>query len=158
MHDAERLPELVGLAVRVVEPLGQLLHDVRRQPERQALAGLGGLLQQAQQVDALDVLHREEVRVADRAEVEHLDDVRVVEAERDLRLVDEHRDELAAPRVRGVDLLDHQGLGEPLRDLGAREEHLGHATGADLADQRVFSELLHPRRTWGDCSSERRDH
>src|SRR5262249_21972506 len=91
--------------------------------------------------------------VSDRAEVEHLDDVRVVEPERDLGLVDEHRDELPAPCVRGVDLLDDEGLVEPLRHGGAGEEHLGHATSADLADQRVFAELLHSLeghaiRTW----------
>ena len=63
-------------------------------PVGQADARLRRLLEQAQEVHALDVLHREEVRVADGAEVEDLDDVRVVEAERDLRLVDEHRDEL----------------------------------------------------------------
>jgi len=100
-------------------------------------------LQHAQKVEPLDVLHREEVRVADGAEVEHLDDVRVVQAERDLRLVDEHRDELPAPRVRRVDLLDDEGLVQSLRHCRARKEHLGHPTRADLPDQRVFPELLH---------------
>ena len=156
MHDAKRLTELVGLAMRVVEALGELLNDVSRDPVGQAEADLRCLLQHAQEVDSLDVLHREEVGVADGTEVEHLDDVRVVEAERDLRLVDEHRDELTAARVCGVDLLDDEGLVETLRHDRAREIHLGHPTCADLSDQRVFAELLHrlslPPGKSTDCS------
>ena len=147
VDDLQRIAELVGLLVRVVEALAELLHDVRGQAVRDAAALLGAVLQQAEQVEALDVLHRQEVGVADRAEVEHLDDVRVVEAERDLGLVDEHRDELPALGVGRVDLLDDQRLGEALRDGRAREEHLGHASGADLRHQRVFTELLHRQRT-----------
>ncbi len=45
--------------------------------------------------------------------------------------------------VGGVDLLQDQRLGQALRDRGAREVDLGHAPGADLADERVFAELLH---------------
>jgi hypothetical protein len=156
VDDAERLAELVGLAVRVVEALRDLLDDVRGEPVVEAAALAGGVLQQAQEVHPVDELHREEVGVADRAEVEDLDDVRVVEAERDLRLVDEHRHELARLRERRVDLLDHQRLGEALRHGGPRQEHLRHATGADLAHQRVFPELLHSqtRTRAADCSRE----
>ncbi len=149
VDDAERLAELVGLAVRVVEALGHLLHDVRREPVGDAALLSRAILEQAEDVEPLDVLHRQEVRVADRAEVEDLDDVRVIEPERDLGLVDEHGDELARARVRGMDLLDDQGLGQALRDGGAREIDLGHPTGADLPNERVFTELFHHRRAPG---------
>jgi hypothetical protein len=146
VDDRQRLAELVGLLVRVVEALAELLDDVGGEPVRDAAPLLGAVLQEAQQIHPLDVLHRQEVGVADRAEVEDLDDVGVVEAERDLGLVDEHRDELPALGVGRVDLLDHQRLGQALGDGGAREEHLGHASGADLRDERVFTELLHRQR------------
>ena len=50
--------------------------------------------ERAAQVAALDVLEREEVLVADAADLEDLRDVDVLELDRDLRLVDEARDEL----------------------------------------------------------------
>ena len=42
----------------------------------------------------MDVLDGDEVRVVHLAEIEDLGDVRVLQLHRDLRLVDEHRDEL----------------------------------------------------------------
>src|SRR5262249_538390 len=131
VDDALLLAVFVGLAVRVVEPAADLLHDVRRQPVRHAPAELGALLQEAQEADALDGLHGEGEGRADLPEVEDLDDAGVVQAERDLRLVDEHADEVARARERRMDLLDDELLAEPLRDGAAGEEDLRHAAGAD---------------------------
>ena len=54
--------------------------------------------ERAAQVAALDVLEREEVLVADAADLEDLRDVDVLQLDRDLRLVDEPRDELLRRR------------------------------------------------------------
>ena len=99
-------------------------------------------LHQAHQVDAVDVLHREEVGLVDLTEVEELDDVGVVEAEADLRLGDELLDEAVASGERRVDLLEHDELLQALGGAGAGEVDLGHATRAQLADQLVFAEAL----------------
>ena len=112
--------------------------------------GSGDLLlraapQEIVEVEPLDVLHRDEEPVALAAEVEHLDDVRVVEARRELRLVDEHLRELRVRRELGEDLL-HDA--EPRRaELGVRagEVDLGHPALADEIEQRVAPEL--PRKS-----------
>ena len=86
-------------------------------------------------------LHGDVVDAAIAPEVVDLGDVGVVELDRDLRLVDEHADELAVLGDVGEDALDrHLALeagdsGEP----GA--EHLGHASGVDALEQRVTPEL-----------------
>jgi hypothetical protein len=144
VHDPELLAVLVGLAVRVVEPLGHLLHDVRGEPVGDAAADLGAFLHEPKEIDPLQVLHGEVVGLRDVPEIEDLHDVRVVQAERDLGLVDEHPDEVLGAGEGGVDLLDDQELGQPLRDGGAGEEDLRHAAGAEPADQLVFAERLHP--------------
>ncbi len=145
VDDTQRLSELVGLSMRVVQAFGDLLHGVGAQAERKGDLLLRRLLQQAQEIHSLDVLHGQEVGFAHGAEVEDLDDVGVIEAECDLGLVDEHRDELPRAGKRWVDLLDHQLLVQPLRNGGAREENLGHPPRPDSSDELVFAELLHDR-------------
>jgi hypothetical protein len=63
------------------------------------------------QIAALEVLEkREEVLVADPADLEHLGDVDVLQLDRDLRLVDEPRDELLVLGQARQHLLDHAQL------------------------------------------------
>ena len=50
------------------------------------------------EVEALDVLHRDEELLVGAPEVEHLHDVGVAEARRELRLVHEHLGELGMRR------------------------------------------------------------
>jgi hypothetical protein len=80
--------------VRVVEALADLHHGVASHGDRIGLAALAGPIEDRAQVLALHVLERDEVAVADFTELEDLGDVRVGQLNRDLRLVDEHRDEL----------------------------------------------------------------
>ena len=83
------------------------------------------------QVAAVDVLERDVVAAVDDAEVEDLRDVRVVQLDRELRLLDEHADELFVLRDVRQDALDRD---EPLEALDAerlRAEHLGHAADVD---------------------------
>ena len=95
------------------------------------------LAQQRGQVEAVDVLHRDEQRLADAAEVEDLDDVGVAQLDRDLGLGDEARLELGVARQLGQDPLDREGLLEPVRAVGLGEEHLGHAADRDAVQHLI---------------------
>ena len=108
-----------------------------RERARDVHALLRGDAQQAQRVEAVDVLERGEVLAAHLAEVEHLDDLRVGQLRGQLRLVDEHRDEVRVGRQVRQDPLDDQDLLEAVRraDLGAK--HLGHAADGQPFEQRV---------------------
>jgi hypothetical protein len=81
-----------------------------------------------QQILAPDVLHRDEVRALGAAELEDLADVRVRELPDDLRLVDEHLDEVAVLAHRRQDPLDRDDLLEALDAVALGLEDLGHAT------------------------------
>ena len=88
-----------------------------------------------------DVLHRDEVLAVDRAQLEDVDDVRVGEARRQLRLLDEHLDEGRVVGEMRQDPLDHEGPLEPGGSLDAPLVDLGHATTADELEERVLAEL-----------------
>ena len=94
----------------------------------------------AREVEAVDVLHRDEQRLADAAEVEHLDDVRVRQPDRDLGLGDEPRRELGVARELGQDPLDRERLLEAVRAVGLREKHLRHAADRDAVQHVVAFE------------------
>ena len=106
MHDVERLVLLVATAMRVVEPLRDLGGDVDRHLDGDLHLLATAPREERREVEPAHVLHRHVVGVgrghaaddgAGRdAEVEDLHDVRVREAHRELRLVDEHLDELIA--------------------------------------------------------------
>ena len=142
VDDADRRAVVVALVVGVGEAGRGLMGDVGGDHRRDPLAAAGDRVEEAHQVDALDQLHRQVEVAVDLAEVEDLDDVGVVEAEGDLRLVDEH------PRVLGLigavaaDLLDHEALGEALTDGDRRRVDLGHAPLTDLSVEGVAAELL----------------
>ena len=98
----------------------------------------------------LDVLHREELPlVAVVVELVDLDDVRVVEARRELRLLDEHRAEAPRRAVRREDALDDEDLVGALGAALLREEHLGHAARAEAPDDLELRELARRCRSGG---------
>ena len=85
-------------------------------------------IEDAAQVPAVDVLEGDEVAVVDFAEVEDLGDVGVLQLHRDLRLVDEHRDELFVLRDARQDALERDDALEALDADGLGLEYLGHAS------------------------------
>ena len=89
---------------------------------------------------APDVLHGDEVRVVDAAELEDLADVGVVQLAADLGLIDEHLDEVGVLRHRRQDALDGEDLLEALDAEGLGLEDLGHAANADALEQDVLAE------------------
>ena len=88
-------------------------------------------VQDRAQVLAIHELHGDEVVLADLAEVVDVDDVVVVQLRRELRLVDEHGDEVGAVREMRQDLLDGDRLLEALDALHARLPDLRHAADRD---------------------------
>ena len=103
------------------------------------------------QVHAVHELHDEEVRVFAFADVEDRDDVRVVQARREPRLVQEHLDEALVLREVRQHALDRDALLEALHADGFAEVHLRHAAGFEALDDAV---LVFGRRP----SDEQRDH
>src|SRR5688572_30435049 len=86
VHDLERTPERIALAVRVVETLEHLGDAEARHRDRHLHLVLAQPILDLEQILAPDVLHRDEVRAVDAAELEDLTDVRVRELSGDLRL------------------------------------------------------------------------
>jgi hypothetical protein len=80
------------------------------------------------------------VRAVDAAELEDLTDVRVRELPGDLRLVDEHLDEVAVLAHRRQDPLDRDDLLEAFDAIRLGFEDLRHAADADAIEQQVFAE------------------
>ncbi len=91
MHDAEGAARVVDEVVRVVERVEHLVRDPRRDLRGELLAALRVLAEQREHVDAVDILHRDEQRGVDAAELERLRDLRMDELRRQLGFVDEHR-------------------------------------------------------------------
>ncbi|MFT3766140.1 MAG: hypothetical protein QM820_11595 [Minicystis sp.] len=143
VHDGERHAPLVAPLVGVVQPLRGLGHDERGHGRRDARALLPGRGDHPAEIEPLDVLHREEQPLlAVIGELVDLDDVRVVEPGRELRLLHEHRPEPPRRPVRREDALDDEqlvrALGPPL--LG--EEDLGHPARAQAVEDLEVGELL----------------
>ncbi len=70
-----------------------------------------------------------------------MDDVVVLELRGELRLVDEHGDEVGVVGEVRQDLLDRDRLLEALDAPHARLPDLGHAADGDPLEQRVLAEL-----------------
>jgi hypothetical protein len=149
VDDLEGAAQRVALLVRVVETLEDLGDDEARHRHRDLLLQLARAVLELEQILAPDVLHRDEVSALGAAELEDLADVRMRELPDDLRLVDEHLDELAVLAHRREDPLDRDDLLEPLDAVALGLEHLGHATDGDPIEEEVFTErncLAHRER------------
>ena len=92
-------------------------------------------------MDAIDVLHRDEVVVLDFAELVDVHDVRVRELRGELGLAEEHLDEVGRVREVRQDPLDRDPPVEALEAALLREEHLGHAAARDPPQQHVMTEV-----------------
>ena len=76
-------------------------------------------------------------------QVEHLDDVAVVQAHRHVGLVDQHVAELRIGDQRSEDALEHHRALEALDAVLGAEKDLGHAAVGDLASDVVAAALRH---------------
>ena len=147
MHEVERFAGLVFELVGVREPVEGLRHHPRGELGGDLLALFAGQVLQLAQVHPVDQLHRnvELLRVLVLAQLEDLDEVRMLEHGRDACLVFEHSkevvvfDELREDTFEGAPLLETAGSAE----LG--QEQLGHPARRDLPDEFVPPDLLEQR-------------
>ena len=102
--------------------------------------------QQAERVHAVDVLERDVVLAVDLAELEDLDDLRVLQRALQLGLVDEHGEELGIGGEVRQDALDDEDLLEAVRAGLTRAEDLGHA-----AHGQALEQLIPAERTGYEC-------
>ena len=134
---AEELEKATGAQEWTLEHLRD--HETRHR-HRHVLLDLSQPILDLEQILAPDVLHRDEVRTVDAAELEDLADVRVRELAGDLRFIDEHLDEVAVLAHRRQDPLDGDHLLEAFDAIALGLEDLGHAADADAIEQQVFPE------------------
>ena len=146
VDEVELAAGLIALVVRVVEALTQLHDDEARLRDRHRLADLAAPIEHAAEIAAMNVLERDVVAAVDDAKIEDLRDVRVVQLDGELGLLDEHADELFVLRNVRKDPLDGNQPFEPLDSERLRAKHLGHAADVDPLEQIIFSDrsrLLH---------------
>ena len=130
MHDAD--------GVRLARRLAELERDVERLRERQR-AARGG--ERALEREALEVLHDHVERaIGELPGEEHLDDVRVLEARRDLRLAREARHELRVGAELAVEDLHGDVAVDALLERAVDAAH--RADADELPDLDVAGDLL----------------
>jgi hypothetical protein len=120
-----------------MEPGERVGHDPEEDPRRRGF--LSGAGEDAVHRRPLEVFHREEILAVLSADVEGLDDVRVVEARGEPRLIDEHGEvfgvlgELLAQALDDLELIDAGG------SCGDGEVDVGHASLAEVGDKLVLA-------------------
>ena len=140
VHDTHRLPLRIAEGVRVVEPAAHLSHEVDRDRDGKPTLLIRQRVEQVLQIEALDVLHHDEVRVVGPSEIERPDDVRVAQADGQLGLLREGGLRLLGPGEVRVHALDGYRLLEPARALGLREVDLCHPPIGETPDECVVAE------------------
>ena len=137
MHQLERAPVAGPRPVRVPEASRCTGDDGHAHRGAEVLPARHALLQQAQQVCALEALHDDDRQAADLADLEHLHDVRVPELRRDARLLPEHLQEPVVLRQVRQHALQHHDLRGPVVGGLPRQEHFGHAAARKLPEDLV---------------------
>jgi hypothetical protein len=144
VNDAQGLPA-PRLGVRIGQRAAHDGDDVQREGGREDHARSVRALEDLLQVPPVDQLHHQEVAFARDAQVEHLHDVAVLEAHRDVPLVQQHVAELRVGRELREDALEDDVLLETLGAVLRREEDLGHASVGELAENGVAAVTRHQR-------------
>ena len=127
----------IGQRVRVLEAGEHAGQDPEPQRQAQLAAPAQQPIEDAVQRLAVEVLHRDrELPVAGQHLV-GLHDVRVIQPERQPRLVEEHRDEVRLRDQLGPDPLQDLQPANPAARVHHGEQHFGHAPAPDLRDRFV---------------------
>ena len=144
VDEIELLAILALQLVGSVQALGGVGDDAARNLGGHRRAELLGAAHDLAERLAVQVLHGDPEAVGLLAEVEDRRDVRVRDARRDARLVEEHLDEALVLDEVGVDALDGDPLLEAARPVDAREVNARHAADADFVDDAVAAEQEGP--------------
>src|SRR5690606_26877308 len=106
----------------------------------EALALARDVAEQAGEREPVHVLHGHEQLALALAEVDDLDDVRMLQGRADPSLVDEHRDEARVLRELGQNALDREALREAVRPRPASHENFRHASETEALSEYVRAE------------------
>ncbi len=132
VDQAQRQAAVVAGGVHVGQPQRGLLDHQQRQRQRQPpVAGQG------REVAAVDVLEHDVVGAVVEAQPQHRDQVAVVQAPGDPRLVDQRALERDVADQLGQERLDRDRALEAAGALRGGQPHLGHAAAAEPAHQRI---------------------
>ena len=140
MDEAEELAVLAAELVGRVQAVRRVGAHAGGELHGHALASLLHAAHDLAERLAVEVLHGDPVGVVVLAEIEDLGDVRVVDAGRDPRLIEEHVDELIVLDEVRVDALDGDPLLEAAGPIHARQVDARHAADADLVDDAIAPE------------------
>lgn len=144
VDDGEGVAFGVTLPMGVVQPSTDFLANVGTGVDGDFVVDLRGATHDSEDVSAFDELHRDEVGVVELAEIKDLSDVDVVELDADLRLFDEHGDEMLILGEFWVDHLQREELFEAAEPFRLGQDDFCHSTHCDLLDEAVWAEV--PRK------------
>jgi len=145
MHEVERATVLSSQLVRGVQSFGRIGDDPRRQGRLQRGTNLHEVAQHFAQRLAMEVLHRNPMRVLMTTEIEYLGHVRMRDARRNPCLIEKHLDDLFVLDEVGMDPLDGDPLLEPPGPIHPAKVHGGHAPHADVVHHAVTPDEVRPR-------------
>ena len=137
VHDLQRRAVEIGQRVRVLEAGEHAGQDPEPQRQAQLARTAQQPIEDARQRLAVEVLHRDRQLPVAGQHLVGLHDVRVIEAERQPRLVEEHRHEVGIGGQLGPDPLQDLQPPDAAARVHHREQHLGHAAASDLGDRLV---------------------
>ena len=140
VHDVQVHPAGTTRSVGVGEGLQGGQGDVHGEVDREEDLPLAAAGEDQRQIAAVNELHRQVVDLAHHAGLEHLDDVRMLQHRRDIRLAAEEIDGFGVgrqPRREALEGDDVVGTGPGHR---ARLVDLGHAAPAEQLEDLVLSE------------------
>ena len=129
------LPREVGELVGVVEPAQRIDQDVEVQLQRDRAAIV---LQEGRERLPLEVLHHDGGHPRALHDGDRLDDVGVVEADGEARLVDEHAPQIVVVGEAGLDDLEDDELVDALRAALHGEEDPRRPAFAELEEEMVL--------------------
>ena len=143
MHEAERHASFVDRFVGGMQAVQRFREDGHHDARRQLLLTIPRAPYEARERLAAHVLHDEEKLVLLHHDVERRDDVRVLDARREPRLVQEHRREFGIMRELRVQSLDRHGAEEAGGADEAPEMHRRHTARGDRVVDRI---AIHDQR------------
>ena len=129
-----------------VQPTGGVGGDAHGVGHGQWLAAAHAVGDHLGQRLSRQVLHGDEVRLVDVAEIVNVDNVLVFEKRGNPCFLQQHLDEAALAGEVIVDLFDHHQLLEAHRAALAGQKNLGHAAGAQTVDEIVATEAFENAR------------
>ncbi len=142
MDDPERLAPEIDRLVGFVQAGQGVGDDARDDGGVELLAALRGRAEQRRERDRLDVFHDEHDLVVGPHDVDDGHDVRVPDARREARLVEQHGRELTVFRQLPVHTFDHDEPLEPRRAAVHGDPHGRRPTRRELDEELVVPDAL----------------